>query len=234
MLRILFILINLINFTNSYLTNYQWSLINKIIINKNTPLEIKNKVNEIIFNNYKDKVSYESHLFRKKNFKHLRKIQLDEIKQYGYLGLFKAIKNYNGYSNFYSYAKIYIHSELLRSISELSNTNLEPHKYKSQNILKNNFTKINYGNDEWLMEKFAKKNTYNKINNLQIYEIHETILNLEPFTKKIFYYRFGYNLDEYNKINKICELMCCSDETVRLELNKCIQLLRESISFQQT
>ena len=58
-------------------------------------------------------------------------------------------------------------------------------------------------------------------------------LNLDPFTKKIFYYRFGYNLDEYNKINKICELMCCSDETVRLEINKCIQLLRENISFQE-
>ena len=45
----------------SYLTVPQWNTINKLIKNRETPILLRNKINNIIFVNYYNKTKYESY-----------------------------------------------------------------------------------------------------------------------------------------------------------------------------
>jgi hypothetical protein len=53
------------------------------------------------------------------------------------------------------------------------------------------------------------------------YEIWNVINDvLDPFSKKIFNYKYDYFFNEINSNKKIGYLMCCSEETVRQNLKK--------------
>jgi len=218
---ILLILIKIL-LINSYLTFNQWNIIKKFKQNSQTPEYITRKIDKIIFSNYYNKTTYEAYLFRKKNWKHFnyKKINYKEIESYACMGLIKAIKNYNGKYNFYNFAKIYIHSELLKSVSELTNPSILPHQYKSQYKYRNitSIYKIQYcGSDDWIFDKFSKENNVQEFNKEKMIDI---VNQLNPDVRRTFYLRHGYNFDSEMPIYKVSELMCWSQETTRLKLLK--------------
>ena len=77
--------------------------------------------------------------------------------------------------------------------------------------------------DYWMFEK-RQDLSYNVnpfIRDNYFYEIWNVINDvLDPFSKKIFNYKYDYFFNEINSNKKIGYLMCCSEETVRQNLKK--------------
>lgn len=211
--------------SNAYLSNTQWVSIQKIWIHKDATHNMKQELKNIVFNHHYNYTKSKAFQFKQKNKRFLKKVSILEIEQYAYKGLFKAINHYNGKNKFLPYADIYIHSELVRSISELAYFNILPHRYKVQtkyhHLLKQ-ATVETFTSDEDILSSSIQDNINKK-------EIHDCIRLLNCDAKRCLYYRHGDHLDN-NKlmpINKISQLMCCSEETVKLKL-KCIYSILQS------
>jgi hypothetical protein len=82
------ILLFIIQSVYSYLTRTQWTSINKIIQNKNTYENTRNKVNYIIFKKYQKKILSDVYKFKIKYNKYLKNVKMIELTQYGYKGLY--------------------------------------------------------------------------------------------------------------------------------------------------
>jgi hypothetical protein len=105
-----------------YLSTIEWKNINTILNHNDSTPELRNKVKNLIYNCYEkwcfSIVSIISQKYREK----CEPIHLDELKLYGYIGLRKALINYDStkYNLFTNYAVKYIYSEVLDGIYELS------------------------------------------------------------------------------------------------------------------
>jgi RNA polymerase sigma factor (sigma-70 family) len=217
--------------SNGYITSPQWISIKKLLTNKETPQFIKTKIERIIYTNYYNKTMYDSYLFRTKNrkyFKQVTHIKNTEIDSYACIGLLKAIKNYDyhGNNNFYKFAKLYIHYELLKSLSELLPLNILPHRYKTQYkykyLMKQNT--VSFQDDSY--EGFVNNDMQNVID-VDVVDVIDVNIDLNNMinklesadvsadVKKIFSYKYQHKFP----LAKIAELMCCSKETIRKKLN---------------
>jgi DNA-directed RNA polymerase specialized sigma subunit len=107
--------------TSKYLNNVQWKHINLILNNESSSIELKQKVKNIIYNYYEDWAFSKVYYIKKKYAYICRHIQVDELKLYAYIGLRKAIINYeyNIIYDFSKYASSYVFNEILNGISEL-------------------------------------------------------------------------------------------------------------------
>jgi hypothetical protein len=187
------LLILIINY-QAYLHVSQTKLINNLIQNNNLTPIMRQNIDMIIYHNYKNKTNTDAYLFYKKNYKLFRAVRFDVLKLYAQTGLIKAIRKFNGKSNFYQYSKIYVNSEMLKCISE-NNFNILPHSLKSSNKI-SKYTKLKYyitsfgstnAEDEWKLNDVNIKiynqddGVTNKLLNIQI------ILNkFEPKIKRTF------------------------------------------------
>lgn len=203
----------------SYLTVPQWNTINKLIKNRETPILLRNKINNIIFMNYYNKTRYESYLFKVK-YNLITTRYCREIDEYAYIGLFKAIQGYDGRGYFYKYAKNIIYFELIKSFSELLNVNILPHylKHNKKIIIDKEKYKINY-NTNFLFERKEKDILFYKE------DIIEKIRHLNIKLQIIFYYKYGIHLDQNVPNKVIAEMLNCSEESVRLKIKKINKLL---------
>jgi hypothetical protein len=111
---------------SKYLTAVQWKHINIILTNNSSSYELKKKVKNIIYSYYEDWAFSNVHHIKKKYYYMSQDIELDELKLYAYIGLRKAIINYdincinnNTIHNFPNYAYKYVHNEIVNGISEL-------------------------------------------------------------------------------------------------------------------
>jgi hypothetical protein len=109
------------HYPTKYLTNMQWRNINYILGHNNSTPEMKNKVKNVIYNYYEDWAFSRVYYFRQKYWYICYQIQLDELKLYAYIGLRKAIINYDSKktSDFAKYASKYIYNEIFIGVNEL-------------------------------------------------------------------------------------------------------------------
>jgi len=109
------------HYPTKYLTNMQWRNINYILGHKNSSPEMKNRVKNVIHNYYEDWAFSRVYYFRQKYWYICHQIQLDELKLYAYIGLRKAIINYDSKktSDFSKYASKYIYNEIFLGVNEL-------------------------------------------------------------------------------------------------------------------
>ena len=138
---------------SKYLTPVQWKHINMIIHNNSSSYILKKKVKNIIYNYYEDWAFSKVYYIKKKYNYISQHIQLDELKLYAYIGLRKAIINYDNSTifNFANYASKYVYNEIFNGISELLPLYLyydeknHIHKYykHAKNMKKYYTTKIN-------------------------------------------------------------------------------------------
>ena len=145
-------------------------------------------------------------------------IQKEEIIVCSKIGLYKSIQNYDGSSYFNNYLDIYIKSELYKLLTIY-------HKYKYQN---NIYTDLNsfHSAEQDILEKLIIKSEFedkfeNKFNNI--------LIGLSPFRKRIFYLKFNKDFTSIRSKKVIAELMCCSEETIRKEIQLIKQLIRQLI-----
>ena len=138
---ILFFMNYFISIHGLYLTKPQWNLINNVISNKNININHleREKVNSILFEAYRC-FAFRKMIEFRQTYKYICKdISTDELTMCAYMGLYKAIKNYNGNYCLDNYASIYIKGELFRAITAKNSLSPVPN-----NILRSNKFYLSY------------------------------------------------------------------------------------------
>ena len=225
-------------FINKFLNSKQWVTINKLILNTDKNSEIRIKLNKIIYTYY-DNWSYIKALeFKKFHYYKCKNIPLIELYSYSNLGLFKAIKNYNGKGNFTNYANFYVRGELYKGLTELYPISIISKKERTR---KKNTSDIDFlnrgknlpttfiGYNNWLYEKLEiKNNYYNYINyweyNYEYYEdFWEKTNVLTPFEKNLIHSKFNFNLDKIVSNNYLAKKFGYSEEYIRIKVRDALK-----------
>jgi hypothetical protein len=134
-----------------YLSTIEWKNINLILNHNDSTPELKDKVKNIIYNCYEKWAFSIVSIIKQKYWEKCEPIQLDELKLYGYIGLRKALINYDStkYNIFTNYAVKYIYSEVFRGIYELTPIYACDGNYK-------------YKNKQKVINRTARKNKRNE------------------------------------------------------------------------
>ena len=177
----------------AYITTNEWKIINSYI---QSPVkkDIKNTINNIIFYNYKNLVIKKANQFKTLNSKYLYNIDNIKIQSYALVGLFDAIKNYNGILDFDNYCDTYINNYLFKSIKKLALFKIIPINRFEQKILV--YNKINFPN-------FIIKKIYNDVD---IEYVHNLVNHLDNKFIQIFYYRFDKKLNKIRTLEEISNI----------------------------
>lgn len=218
----------------SNLTMNQWILIKKILRHPNTSFSMRDEINKVIYNKYETWAIHKAYEFKRFHKYKCRNLNINDLILFSLEGLKKATIKYNGSSSFYLFANIYISGQLYKGLTKLQPITNIPKSIRSnkKNDLKTNYNLhykkilntlfVSY-DDYWMFEK-RQDLSYNVnpfIRDNYFYEIWNVINDvLDPFSKKIFNYKYDYFFNEINSNKKIGYLMCCSEETVRQNLKK--------------
>jgi len=231
-----FLFLNVINHIYSlHLNSYQINLINNLVQNPLLQKKERSTINLILYK------SYEKWAIKKAvDFKNLHKykctnIQLEELIFYSKIGLFKSIKKYNGKHNLINYSSIYVNSELLKLVTEKYSLSTLPKSYRGKNkasfsekelidyqllLNKNLACQYKYWEADSLFvnnEDFANKiiQKHHDVEKLKIL-IHD----LSPFSRKILFLKYDFNGYKIRSNKNISELLGCSEETIRKNINQ--------------
>ena len=69
--------------------------------------------------------------------------------------------------------------------------------------------------------KLKQETNLDKITKCErIQEMWENINNLDPFVKRIIYLKYDYEFNKIRNNKKISDLMCCSEENIRKNLQE--------------
>ena len=231
---LLFIFCTIISY--SYLTSPQFYKISNILStdrNDSLTKEIQHNTRKILF--------YHSKPFAYKKFNQFVNSsricsqfsyhKKNQMLFYSYMGLWKAVRNYNGRSKFYNYADIYIDSELKKGLTEIFGSSILPHRFrvnksfreKNKDIYKKSFVLP-------LSFKEDIKNMKLKEDKRNIRHIFEIVDELSPTDRLYFKYRFNIYTGKVIRTNKhVAELMCVSEDKAVIELKRIRKEVTEKI-----
>ena len=239
-----FSLINCYN--TNYLTKSQWANVRNILYfiktqktSNNDYEQMKNKIQNILYYKYEKLAYWKAYHFKKFHYHKCSHISLIELSLYSRIGLCKAIKNYNPEYDFNKYVNLYIHSELLRGLTELypicSISKVERMIKKDYFIGDNKtsneikFERQHYkirlntqfvGNDNWLIDTNINQDVpiLSKIIDKEKYlEIWDKIHLLPPIQKTIFQLKYDFYFEKKQSNLKISKILGCSEEYIRVQ-----------------
>jgi RNA polymerase sigma factor (sigma-70 family) len=233
-MKFLFIvLINLINYNflySLYLSSYQLKLIVNLIKNPSLNINQRNCINKILFYSYDKWAIKKAIEFKKFHHHKCKNIVLDDLIFASKLGLYKSIKKYNGKTTFIFFSYFYIKGELLKTLTDYFSINNIPKQIRRQN--KSNYTNIelkkykkrlnpilvSYSN-YWQFDKYQNSDNINT-NFDDFIKIWQLINDVDPFCKRIFYLKYDFEFNKIRSNKKISELLCCSEENIRINIKK--------------
>lgn len=204
----------------------------KLIVNliKNPSLDInkRNYINKILFYSYEKWAIKKAIEFKKFHYYKCKNIILDDLIVASKVGLYKSIKKYNGNTTFIFFSYFYIKGELLKTLTDYFSINNIPKQIRKKN--KSNYTNselkkykkklnpilVSYSN-YWQFDKYQNNNNINFDNLIKIWQL---INNFDPFCKRIFYLKYDFEFNKIRSNKKISELLCCSEENIRINLKK--------------
>lgn len=235
---ILYILLIFLFIVNGYLTQPQMKYVSKILsynnINKTFSKEIRT-TQEILFYHAKPFAYKKYEVFcntsrvAKRMYNPKRKLLL----YYSYAGLWKAIRNYNGRSNFFNYASIYVDGELKRGLTEIMGSSILPHRFRVNRefYLKN---KENYSSYFVKPLSFSKVNVVSKSNmhdNMEINHIKDILNRLPNRDQQFFTYKYDIYTGKVKMSNrKVSRLMCVSEEAARQKIESAKIFIQENLN----
>jgi hypothetical protein len=207
---------------------------------------MKITIQKILFYHHHKWATYKAYEFIHFNRKY-RYINKRELSFFALQGLQNAVINYNPKYGFYKFAEINIKYSIYLGLTKLKPLNIIPsylqmnkewrknnfHKYK--NSLTPNFIGMNY----WKIDNMNTQINGQSI--LLVSKIQDYIATLDPFSQRVFKIKYPYFFDDYyhyyymsqllEKENtgflvkyctnkQIAVIMCCSQEKIRLVLNR--------------
>lgn len=216
-----------------YINTNQWKMIdNSIRYYKR--LESKDYLepiyNFIYKNHHKWTIKFTNNFIEKNNF-YLKQSQQNELYIYASKGLLKAINNYDGYGNFYSYSKIYMNGELYKGISDVGPIRLLPHHYrvskKWRNKNKEHYEKYNKPIDRrvnWHSSCISNINVDTKSDILSV------VNDLNCDERLLFSLRYDEKMDKKYTLKQISDFYGCSQETVRNRMKSIHDKIKEILT----
>jgi len=209
------------------ITPKQWRILQQYKTDKHTSQSMMEKVNYIIFMRHVPLVCTTA-----KRIGQIHKRKTLNIKQdmlvYGYKGLYDSIRKYDGRRLFVNYAKIYIKGSIYKCITDNYTISKIPITERRKSVMKRKPVYQEYENKYKHTTYLRGLDYLSCANN----ERHDDLLylwveinRLDPFVKRLFYYRFDhlFNIKHTNK--EVAELMCCSEEHVRKTIKNHISVL---------
>lgn len=237
---LLFLFVNLTYaFTQtSYLTQIQKDRINYIIQHPNTPIEVRKKINNILFTYYKKWAIVKAIRFKQLHKHKCRNIQYNECIMLALTGLYKSIQKYDGKHAFIVYSYLHIKGELYKGMTEQQPINLLPKNYlRKKHLLEeskkihNLYTKPIYlGFDDYKLDKNVQSPNKNILletveTKERLIKIWEKINQLPAFQRRIFHYKYSHDFNRIRSNKHVAELMVCSEECVRKNIIKSIDTI---------
>jgi len=173
-----------------------------------------------------------------KEFKQFHKykcgdISLDELILSGKMGLFKSSRKYDGRTGFTRFAEIYVKSELIRTMTtRLSFTSGISRTARMARKNPTNVTRVLKQIDD-LVETLQAVDR-RPLLRIQAEEYYANIwakINQfdDAFTKRVFWLKYTHEFKTQRSNREVAELMCCSEEFVRLTLEQGKIALREKV-----
>ena len=209
----------------------------------------REKINTILYKAYEKMAVKKAIDFKRLHAHKCANIKMEELTFSSKMGLFKSIQKYNGNNSLLNYSSIYIQSELLRLLTETHSLSALPKSVRIKSKDKHSMKKedlIKYRNklnviltahyEQWQLDTMFINNEEPPTKILENQEQIERINELlhysnsdsnSSFSKRCIYLKLFFNTNQNQNIvvsNKyISDLMGCSEETVRQELNKLYQ-----------
>lgn len=155
--------------------------------------------------------------------------------RYGYMGLWKAIKKYDGTSNFYKYSDVYVTSEFKRGLSDIQTNSILPHRLrvnkeflKLHNMSEYYVTSFSYIDANY--DKSLESNFYNHCQLESPETIYEILQVLTQKERSYFTYRYNTYTCKVQRTNKeVAKLMCVSEETARKEIMRVTEIVLKTL-----
>lgn len=238
------LLLLLIPCLSLYLNNDQYYSIIKLIRNKQLLPKQRVLINNILYKSHEKYALKKSLLFKRRHYYKCKRISNEEINQYARSGLHKALKNYNGKTNFTYYAGLYINYELNNALTDAYSLSIIPTRMRQQS--KKNYTQeeINTYNrlievdmhsniNHWNNNIYYSKSIISKIDSMEKYKIiWDNINHLDADIKYIIHLKYDYEFNEIRSNKDISLLLCCSSESIRLKIKKFKVLMKNIYIFE--
>ena len=210
-----------------HITHKQMQILRNYLLDSSTTSSMRQKIHFILFSRYKPLVYKTTHNFLQKHSYKSRNINPQELRMYGFIGLFHAIRKYNASYIFQPYVNQYIHGYLhdgmtkLHPISKLSpaqrkrrrrrpfeETMPEPNLYPGQE---------SYNIQSTIQYPY----THPQLQYQQYKDLWQYIrATMPPFTQLVFYYKFDLFFNKIRSNSRVAQLMGCSEERIRACVSK--------------
>jgi RNA polymerase sigma factor (sigma-70 family) len=221
-----------------------------IIQHPETTYEMREQINTILFNSYKDWTRTKAIQFKLSHKNTCNHIKEDEMISYALSGLYQGIKRYNGNNTFITYVDYYIKHQLQQCTRQLLPINALPKTYLRKKKTRQEYNKLNnvylkpiyIGMDHYLMENTIYNSIYSNKNywfeteddvKMKI-KLWKKIQELPPFQMRIMYYKYSTDFEKLRSNREIAEIMEYSTQTIRVNLldikNKLLPFIQE-LSF---
>lgn len=233
---IIFLMIHVYSFSKGrgFIKYQSWNQIRSLLAHSSITPIMKDYIHKKIYYYYEFLALKQTNVFYKKYWKYCRHIPKNELAIYALYGLNKAIQTYNPKYLFYTYAITYIDGELFTGLTDLQPLTNLPKHYRKKNAWKNKNEKLFeiktnsvLIQNDWQIDKLINNknknknidnniiNYYNKIYKYQ--QIWSQINKLDAFTKRLYFLKYDYEFNTIRSTKAVAELMCCSDEQVRIK-----------------
>jgi len=226
----LLLLLRIIN--SLYMTKPVSTKVRKILQENKITGGERVKINNLFYECYKDWTRKQVYKFKYKHYYKCKRISTSELLLYGDVGLFKAIRKYNGKGEFHIYAGIYIDGELKKAISDSYSLSIIPRKERQKRRNITNEVELEEYKNKLEVQTYGRPNHWTYNSNILDELIDEEerqnylqerwfkISQLSAFHKRIMYLKYDYEFNSIRNNNRISKLMCCSEEWVRKTVNE--------------
>jgi RNA polymerase sigma factor (sigma-70 family) len=243
----IFLLFNFVTVNTLYLNKIQETVITNLIKENRLSFPEREKINNVLFEAYKDSSHRRACFFKHIHRYKCRNIEINDLKSAAEFGLMKAALNYNGNSSFYFYSSLHIKNELLNAltnhntIAPISKTTLR----KGFSSTYKNFTlskyyslqnKLNVIYESITSPEFlsviSETNNHKYLENIIQEEEHERVWNevialvsVNPLMKKIFLLKYSKEFQKIRTDKEIAKILGYSSGHVTRNVKKIKDIL---------
>lgn len=214
------------------LSNNQWKDIRLLLQHPKTTIPMREKISQIIFTKYRTWTIHQAYEFKRYHRYKCRNINIEDLVLYSLQGLQFAVNKYDGSSYFHTYANKYILWQLYQGLTDLQPITILSKSIRKRSLKTENRNQYNKllntqfigFKDYWIFEKSQGQEQKSFT---RIHELWEKI-ELDIFSKRVLRYKYDVSFRKIRSNREISELMCCSEETIRMNLKKSREILQKS------